>query len=134
VEPNLVVLRGERPSEYGEAALDRLAAEIRDHNYRLFAEGGKLHALAGGQRWSNADPYALFKQMAVAAQAAGKPIDASHAFYLGYELAKATTALTLSKDYRQDEALSWGFLTRPEVTHRNRPSSGDNPPDTESLP
>jgi hypothetical protein len=74
---------------------------------------------------ANVDPFALFKQMAATAQADGKPIDASHAFYLGYELAKATTALTLNKDYRQDEALSWGFLTRPETAHRDRPKADD---------
>ena len=47
-----------------------------------------------------------------------KGLDASHAFYLGYELAKATTALTLGKQYEQDEALDWGFLTRAERKHR----------------
>ena len=47
--------------------------------------------------------------------------DPSHAFYLGYELMKAKTALTLSKAYRQDQALDWGFLTEPEVSHRDRP-------------
>ena len=30
---------------------------------------------------------------------------------------KAKTALTLSKTYRQDQALEWGFLTEPEVSH-----------------
>ena len=39
-------------------------------------------------------------------------------FTLGYEMAKAATALTLGKDYRQDEALDWGFLTRAEKSHR----------------
>ena len=38
-------------------------------------------------------------------------IDAAHAFYLGYEMAKAVTALTLGKNYTQDRALQWGFLT-----------------------
>ena len=41
-------------------------------------------------------------------------IDSSHAFYLGYELAKALTALTLGKNYVQDQALQWGFLTLAE--------------------
>jgi hypothetical protein len=45
-------------------------------------------------------------------------VDASHAFYLGFECAKALTALTLSKQYRQDEALDWGYLTRAEAHHR----------------
>ena len=46
--------------------------------------------------------------------------DPSHAFYLGYELAKARTALTLHKDYRQDQALDWGFLTEPEAPRSDR--------------
>ena len=61
------------------------------------------------------DPFKLFEQMLAANQ-----IDPSHAFYLGYEIAKAVTALTLGKDYRQDQALDWGFLTRPEESHRQK--------------
>jgi len=50
--------------------------------------------------------------------AAGRDdVDPSHAFYLGYEMAKAVTALSLDKDYRQDQALDWGHLTRPEIAH-----------------
>jgi hypothetical protein len=45
-------------------------------------------------------------------------VDASHAFYLGFELAKAATALTLSKNYVQDESLDWGYLTQAERSHR----------------
>ena len=45
-------------------------------------------------------------------------VDTSHAFYLGYELAKAMTALTLAKQYEQDEALTWGYLTVAEEHHR----------------
>ena len=57
--------------------------------------------------------------------------DPSHAFYLGYELMKAKTALTLNKAYRQDQALDWGFLTEPEVSHRDRkkrPRPREGPP------
>jgi hypothetical protein len=28
--------------------------------------------------------------------------------------------LTLSKTYRQDQSLEWGFLTEPEISHRAR--------------
>ena len=49
-----------------------------------------------------------------------KVADPSHAFYLGYELMKAKTALTLGKTYRQDQALQWGFLTEPEESHLAR--------------
>ena len=40
----------------------------------------------------------------------------AHAFYLGMELMKARTALTLGKQYTQDEALRWGFLTVEETS------------------
>ena len=46
-------------------------------------------------------------------------VDPSHAFYLGYEMCKAMTAMQLGKQYTQDEALDWGFLTQPE-TDRHR--------------
>ena len=37
--------------------------------------------------------------------------EATHAFYLGRELMKARLAITLGKTYRQEGALSWGYLT-----------------------
>ena len=39
----------------------------------------------------------------------------AHAFYLGFEMMKAKTALTLGKVYRQDQALEWGLLTELEA-------------------
>src|SRR5262249_53379745 len=112
LEPDLVLLRDPKLHEHGEAALEELAERITDRNYRLFAEGGRLHVLSGDGHLRGADPFALFRQMHAA-----RPLDASHAFYLGYEMAKAVTALTLGKDYVQDQALRWGFLTRPEEGH-----------------
>jgi hypothetical protein len=40
--------------------------------------------------------------------------EATHAFYLGKELAKAKLAITLGKTYRQEGSLSWGYLTPPD--------------------
>ncbi|MGL4555609.1 MAG: dihydropteroate synthase, partial [Gemmataceae bacterium] len=113
LEPALVALRDARLRGHGEAGLDELARQIKDKNLRLFAEGGRLHALNGDMRLSADDPFELFDAIAARAD-----IDPSHAFYLGYELAKAVTALTLGKNYAQDQALDWGFLTRPEKSHR----------------
>lgn len=116
LEPGLVLLRDPKLFRYGPDELDRLAGEIKDRNFRIFAEDGVLHAINGAGHWTAEDPFVLFDHML----AADPKLDASHAFYLGYELAKAVTALTLSKNYRQDQALEWGFLTRPEVSHRER--------------
>ena len=68
------------------------------------------------------DPFALF-----ADALERTPVDAAHAFYLGYEMAKAVTALTLGKNYTQDEALRWGILTAPEKSHRG-PAQPDETP------
>lgn len=109
VDPRLVMLRDPRINEFGQANLVELQRRIRDPNWRLFAEDGKIHALNHTHILSDMDPFVLFEQMGVS--------DASHAFYLGYEMMKARTALTLSKAYRQDQALEWGFLTTPETSH-----------------
>jgi hypothetical protein len=44
--------------------------------------------------------------------------EATHAFYLGKELAKAKLAITLGKTYRQEGQLTWGYLTPPEDARR----------------
>jgi dihydropteroate synthase-like protein len=117
VEPRLVMLRDARVLERPAEELDELAAAIKDHSYRIFAEGGKLHLITARLHLAGDDPFDLFEQLLPRAPAAISP---SHAFYLGYEMAKAVTALTLSKDYRQDEALDWGLLTVAELTRRER--------------
>jgi dihydropteroate synthase-like protein len=107
--PDLVMLRDPKLHEHGEPFLAELAARLTDPNFRLFAEGGLLHVLNGQMRLQGTDPSALFQQMQTLTA-----IDPSHAFYLGYEMAKAVTALTLGKDYVQDQPLRWGFLATPD--------------------
>jgi dihydropteroate synthase-like protein len=115
---DLVLLRDARLREHGEQALRELAARVKDRNFRLFAERGLLHVLNDKMLLQGDDPFALFRQMRER-----EDIDPAHAFYLGYEMAKAVTALTLGKDYVQDQALRWGFLTRQE-----RPAHGPSGP------
>src|SRR5262249_33356812 len=115
LEPDLVMLRDPKVREHGEAGLEELAGRITDRNFRLFAEGGQVHVINRDMLLRGSDPFVLFDEMCAKAE-----IDPSHAFYLGYEMAKAVTALTLGKSYTQDQALRWGFLTVPEVSHRDR--------------
>jgi dihydropteroate synthase len=115
LESNLVLLRDPKLHEQGEDVLRELAERITDRNYRIFAERGELHVMNGTVYLRGTDPFVLFAEMLKA----DPKLDAGHAFYLGYEFAKAVTALTLGKNYDQDRALRWGFLTIPEVSHRN---------------
>ncbi len=115
LEPDLVLLRDPKLREHGDQTLQELARRVTDRNFRLFAERGQLHVMNGSQYLQGQDPFDLFQQMAE-----HQAIDPSHAFYLGYEMAKAVTALTLGKNYVQDQALRWGFLTVAEPSHRGK--------------
>lgn len=114
IEPNLVMLRDPRLHVHGAAGLSELASRVMDRNFRLFAEEDRLHVINAEMHLTGEDPFVLFEQMQ-----ARSSIDPSHAFYLGYEMAKAVTALTLGKNYVQDQALRWGMLTREEQSHRS---------------
>lgn len=116
LEPNLLLLRDPKLREHGDTALQELAGRITDRNLRLFAEGGQLHLMNGQTYLRGTEPFDLF-----AALQHSESIDPEHAFYLGWEMAKAATALALGKNYVQDQALRWGFLTIPEQSHRGDP-------------
>jgi dihydropteroate synthase-like protein len=114
--PALVLLRDAVVLE-GTLDLDRMADQIKDNNYRIFVESGHIHALAAGVHLQDTDPFRLFDRLTDGCSA---DIDTAHAFYLGFEMAKAATALILGKQYEQDESLDWGYLTVPERWHRVR--------------
>jgi dihydropteroate synthase-like protein len=117
LEPDLVLLRDPKLRVHGPEMLRELAEQITDRNYRIFAEEGVIHVLSRQLHLQGVDPFILFEQMQQREE-----IDPAHAFYLGYEMAKAVTALTLGKNYVQDQALRWGFLTVPEGSRHDRTS------------
>lgn len=83
-----------------------MQAQISDDNYRLFADADWLYAFNGERFVRATNMYAVFDELDVH--------DASHAFYLGKELMKATIARGLHKSYRQEGPLDWGVLSFPE--------------------
>lgn len=109
---DLVLLRDPKLHELGEQGLRELAGRITDPNFRIFAERGEVHLMNRDGYWRGDDPYEVFDRMS----AEVGTLTAAHAFYLGMELMKARTALTLGKQYTQDAALRWGFLTVEEVS------------------
>lgn len=118
IDDGLVMLRDAKLPQFPAEWFDQLANEIRDNNYRLFAQQDKLHLVSAGLALSDTDPFRLFE--ALLEQPQSDNVDVSHAFYLGYELAKARIALTLSKQYNQDQSLDWGILSEVENLHRLR--------------
>ncbi|WP_437227585.1 DUF6513 domain-containing protein [Planctomicrobium sp. SH661] len=123
----LVVLRDPRLQELGDETLTQLAGQLKDPNFRIFVERGEIHVMNRDGYWQGRDPYELFDNF----HTTGADLDAPHAFYLGYELSKAVTALTLGKQYQQDQALRWGFLTIPEVSAHERRKAGEQRKDVQ---
>jgi dihydropteroate synthase-like protein len=123
LEPQLVLLRDPEVIEPTPDDLERLAHQIKDANYRVFAARGEVHVINRDIHLHDADPFVLFERLRQSGPEGGLPqnLNPAHAFYLGYEMCKAATAITLAKQYAQDEALDWGFLTREESRHYLRP-------------
>lgn len=118
LEADLVVLRDPALRGLTEEAIADIGSAITDHNFRLFTAGGKIHAVTSGLHVSGGDPFEVMQ--AILDRPEGKRIDVTHAFYLGFEMCKALQAITLSKNYEQDESLRWGYLTRQEQHNRLR--------------
>lgn len=112
LDNQLVMLRDSKVTEMSPEAIHALASRIKDSNFRVFVLAEEIHVISRDGHWHGQDPFLLFDQF--------PSLDASHAFYLGYEMAKAVTALTLGKQYRQDEPLNWGFQTRAEPSAHDR--------------
>lgn len=110
VDSSLVILRDSRLHGKSSEALTSLADALTDANFRIFAEQNELHLMNRHGHWHGTDPFAIMSQAMDAQLAAEQPIDASHAFYLGYELARAQVALHLGKQYTQDAPLPFGLL------------------------
>lgn len=113
---DLLLLRDAKLLQHSDQALNQLAESIKDTNYRLFAQDDGIHLLSAGLHLSDRDPFRLFEQLLELE--ISENFDAGHAFYLGFEMAKASLAILLGKQYEQDQSLRWGFLTPSETHHR----------------
>src|SRR6267154_877478 len=106
MDDRLVTVKDPVILEYDEAELRRLHAEVKDPNFRIFTDRTTITVFNHELFVRGTDIQEIFAQLGVE--------EATHAFYLGRELAKAKLAITLGKTYRQEGALSWGYLTPPD--------------------
>ncbi len=110
IDDRLVTVKDPAILTYSEAELRALQASITDANFRIFADRDTITVLNSERFVRGADIHEIFSQLAVS--------EATHAFYLGKELAKAKLAITLGKTYRQEGSLAWGYLTPVEDPRR----------------
>lgn len=100
-DAGLLSLHDLRPYPDTPEQIGAAAKEIKDSNYRIESAVDGLHIYNRDGHHVADDPFALFDKL-------GVEKDGAHAFYLGYELAKAEIARALGKRYAQDGPLDWG--------------------------
>lgn len=100
----LLGLHDRRPFSYSAAEIAELAAQIKDPSFRIQVSAEGVHIYNRDGLFHDTDPFKLYPHLKV-------DDDASHAFYLGVELARAQIAWQLKKRYSQDEELQWGCNT-----------------------
>lgn len=98
---DLLGLHDRRPFTYSEDEISEIAAQIKDPSFRIQVSENGLHIYNRDGLFKHTDPFALYPHLKV-------DDDASHAFYLGVELARAQIAWQLKKRYVQDQELDWG--------------------------
>ena len=113
----LLGLHDRRPFSYSVEEIAEFAAQIKDPSFRIQVSEEGMHIYNRDGLFQGIDPFKLYPYLKV-------DDDASHAFYLGVELARAQIAWQLKKRYSQDEELQWGCNTvssdaEDRVAHRN---------------
>jgi dihydropteroate synthase len=103
VDGRLVTVRDDDFRPYAEAELRELHEQVTDPNFRIFADADWIYVFNAERFVKGTDFNEIFDQLGVE--------EATHAFYLGKELMKATIARALRKNYRQESPLDWGYMT-----------------------
>jgi dihydropteroate synthase len=109
VDDRLVTIKDPEVLAFTEQELRGLQANLTDPNFRIFADRDGITVLNNERFVRGTNPARIgdiFDQLDVD--------EPRHAFYLGKELARASLAVVLGKTYRQEGALSWGYLTPPD--------------------
>jgi dihydropteroate synthase-like protein len=104
LSPDLMTVHARDPWPDTPEEIAATAAQVRDPNFRIQVSSAGLHVYnRDGHRLAQ-DAFSLWPQL-------GLEQDASHAFYMGVELAHAQIAWQLGKRYVQDQPLDWGCAT-----------------------
>ena len=80
------------------------AEKVKDPNFRIQISGEGIHVYNRDGLMTKKDPFEFYPDLKL-------NDDASHAFYMGVELARAEVAWRLGKRYSQDRGLYWGVAT-----------------------
>jgi dihydropteroate synthase-like protein len=103
IDGRLLTVKDEEFRPFAEGELREQHAQVTDRNYRIFVDADWIYVFNADRFVRGTDFNEIFDQLGVE--------EATHAFYLGKELMKATIARALRKNYRQESPLDWGYMT-----------------------
>ena len=104
----LMTVHDKHPFPDAPAEIAATAAQVRDPNFRVQVAEDGLHVYNRDGVRTGTRAFDLWPQL-------GLDNDASHAFYMGVELAHAQIAWQLGKRYVQDQPLDWGAAVEREA-------------------
>ncbi len=107
-------LHDRRPFPYNADEIAEIAVQIKDPSFRIMVSEAGVHVFNRDSLQIDIDPFAFYPKLNV-------QNDASHAFYLGVELARAQIAHQLGKRYVQDELLNWGMASEQAKDSKQSP-------------
>jgi dihydropteroate synthase-like protein len=104
----LMTVHAKHPFPDSPEEIAATAAQVRDPNFRVQVSEQGLHVYNRDRLRNGSGAFELWPQL-------GLEGDASHAFYMGVELAHAEIAWKLGKRYVQDQPLDWGCAVEREA-------------------
>lgn len=104
----LMTVHDKHPFPDTPAEIAATAAQVRDPNFRVQVAQDGLHVYNRDGIRTGTRAFDLWPKL-------GLENDASHAFYMGVELAHAQIAWQLGKRYVQDQPLDWGAAVEREA-------------------
>jgi len=101
ISKELMALHDRKPFSFTSQEVKEMAKMIKDRNFRIYVTKEGINVFNKEGLWREIDPFKIFPKLSL-------NDDSSHAFYMGFELAKAQIAWELGKRYAQDQDLDWG--------------------------
>jgi dihydropteroate synthase-like protein len=108
----LMTVHAKHPFPDSAEEIVTTAAQVRDPNFRVQVSADGVHVYNRDGLRTGQGAFELWPQL-------GLEHDASHAFYMGVELAHAEIAWRLGKRYVQDQPLDWGCAVERGVDDLN---------------
>jgi dihydropteroate synthase-like protein len=103
LDDKLLTIKDPNFDVFSETELRSMQQSIKDHHFRIFTDRNFIYVFNNKIFIKGTECNAIWSEL--------KGLDASHAFYIGKEIQKASIAIKLRKRYVQEEELRWGYLS-----------------------